>query len=155
MTVGISSQFAAINREAVLVALFNSLVSNLGMEFTSMGRKQTLPPTLKIADMPALFLVAEKEEQIPQKPPGAPPKLILHGLIYVYAWNPAPVEDIGKEQVLGETVMNGLLEAIDGAFLPDDPNTGKFTLGGLVTHCWIEGKTFRSINCGPGFSFNP
>jgi hypothetical protein len=68
--------------------------------------------------------------------------LILHGLIYVYAWNPAPVEDIGKEQVLGETVMNGLLEAIDGAFLPDDPNTGKFTLGGLVTHCWIEGKTF-------------
>jgi hypothetical protein len=46
MTVGISSQFAAINREAVLVALFNSLVSNLGMEFTSMGRKQTLPPTL-------------------------------------------------------------------------------------------------------------
>ena len=106
-----------------------------------MGRRHTPPPQLKIPDQPALFQVCAKETQIPQKPPGAPPKLVLHGFLIVYAYVPAPVEDIGAEELVPETVMNGLLAAIDNALLPDDLETGKFTIGGLVTHCWIEGDT--------------
>jgi hypothetical protein len=138
---GMFSQFAAIDREAIWTALFAWFQASLGGTFTSMGRRHVAPPKLKMADQPALFLVSLRETQIPQKPPGAPPKLILHGLVIVYAFNEAPVEDIGQEKLLGETILNGLLLAIDSVFVPDDPNTGKFTLGGLVTHCWIEGNT--------------
>jgi hypothetical protein len=112
-----------------------------GPGFVSMGRKHTPPPELTIPDQPAFFQVAGKEIHIPQKPPGMPSKLVLRGFLIVYCYNPSPSEDIGAEQLLGETILNLLLAAIDGAMQPDDPNTGKFTIGGLVTHCWIEGDT--------------
>jgi hypothetical protein len=34
-----------------------------------------------------------------------------------------------------------MLQAIDVALEPDDIPRGPLTLGGLVTHCWIEGDT--------------
>ena len=114
---------------------------DLGQGCVSMGRKDTEPPQLTIPDQPALFQVADKEIHVPQKPPGAPSKLALKGFLYIYAYNPSPTEDIGEETVLGETVINRLLFAIDNAFQPDDFTSGKFTIGGLVTHCWIEGIT--------------
>lgn len=112
-----------------------------GPGFVTIGRKHTPPPDLTIPDQPALFQVAARELHIPTKPPGAPTKLVLRGFLVVYCYVPAPQEDIGAETMLGETLLNGLLLAIDSALTPDDPTTGKFTLGGLVTHCWIEGDS--------------
>jgi hypothetical protein len=34
-----------------------------------------------------------------------------------------------------------LLLAVDQALEPDNFALGTFTLGGLVTHCWLEGTT--------------
>jgi hypothetical protein len=137
----VSAQFAALDREAIWAALFAWFQLQLGDQFISMGRKHTQPPKLKIPDQPAFFQVALKEIQIPQKPPGAPPKIVLKGFLILYAYNASPTEDIGAEELLGETVINNLLKAIDTALQPDDLRTGKFTIGGLVTHCWIEGNT--------------
>ena len=135
------TQYAAINREVIWAALFAWLVAQLDSKFTSMGRKHVMPPDLVPADQPALFQVALKEIHIPSKPPGAPSKLQLKGALIVYCFNESPEEDIGQEKTLEETILNGLLEGIDAAFVPDNLSTGKFTIGGLVAHCWIEGDT--------------
>lgn len=36
--------------------------------------------------------------------------------------------------------LNNLLDAVQSAFAPDDPNRGRFTLGGLVEWCRLDGK---------------
>jgi hypothetical protein len=41
------------------------------------------------------------------------------------------------------TALNNLLDAVDAAFSPDDPQTGRFTLGGLVEWCRREGKVLK------------
>lgn len=112
-----------------------------GAGFVSIGRKHVKPPQLKTPDQPTLFQVFAEETGIPQKPPGMPAKLLMKGYLIVYAFNPSPVENIGQEVLLGETILNNLLYAIDSALLPDDVNSGKFTIGGLVTHCWREGRS--------------
>jgi hypothetical protein len=138
--------YEAIDREAIWAALFDWFKSQLTAPaanpgFVTIGRRHVPPPDLTIPDQPALFQISGREVHIPQKPPGAPSKLLLKGFLVVYAFIDAPQEDIGAETVLGETILNGLLYKIDQALLPDNPTTGKFTIGGLVEHCWIEGDT--------------
>ena len=135
------SQYAAVNREAIWAALFAWLQSQLSGSFVSMGRKHVPPPDLTAAEQPALFQVAGKEIHIPQKVPGAPPKLLLRGWLILYIFDKSPAEDIGQELLLAETTLNTLLQAIDSALVPDDLGTGKFTIGGKVTHCWLEGDS--------------
>lgn len=38
--------------------------------------------------------------------------------------------------------LNTILDAIDAALQPDDPINNVLTLGGLVSHVWIEGDVF-------------
>jgi hypothetical protein len=133
-------QYQAIDREAIWAALFAWFQSQLGTSFKTIGRKHVAPPELTIPDQPALFQIAAREGHI-QKVPGAPAKIVLHGFLIVYAFGPVVQEDVGAETELGETLLNNLLRSIDAALVPDDPMTGKFTLGGLVEHCWIEGDT--------------
>jgi hypothetical protein len=138
------AQYEPVNRETVWAGLFAWLESQLLSTatppgpFASMGRKHKPPPELVIADQPCLFQVAVKEVHIPQRVPGAPTKLVLKGFLIVYAFDNSPDEDIGSETVLPETTMNNLLLAIDQCFVPDSV-LGKFTIGGLAQHCWIEG----------------
>jgi len=42
------------------------------------------------------------------------------------------------------SILNPLLGAIDAALAPGKVD-GKQTLGGLVSHCWIEGKVMKDI----------
>lgn len=135
------SAYQPVDSEAVWAALFAFLKQQLGAQFKSMGRKHISPPQLVPADQPALFQVQVKQRHAPQKPPGAPATVVLSGFLILYVFDDSPTEDIGAEQKLGESTINGLLKAIDGAFMPDNPQTGKFTIGGLATHCWIEGDT--------------
>jgi len=135
------AQYQPVNREAIWAGLFASLKAQLSGSFVSMGRRHVAPPDLTIADQPAIFQVAGKEVHIPQKLPGAPPKLVLRGFLILYVFDNSPDEDIGSETVLAETTVNNLLQLIDAAFVPDNLGTGKFTIGGLVTHCWIEGDS--------------
>jgi hypothetical protein len=135
------SQYAAVDREAIWAALFAWLKTKLAADYASMGRKHIAPPQLTIAEQPALFQVAGKETHIPNQYPGQPTKLILHGFLILYVLDKSPDEVIGAEQLLAETTMNVLLKNIDAALVPDDLVKGKFTIGGLVEHCWIEGDS--------------
>jgi len=135
------NQYAAVNREAIWAALFAWFKSQLGASFVSFGRKHIAPPQLAIAAQPALFQVAGKEIHVPQKSPGLPSKLVLRGWLILYIFDGSPVENIGSETLLAETTLNSLLSLIDAALVPDNLGTGKFTIGGLVTHCWIEGDS--------------
>lgn len=111
-----------------------------GAGFVSVGRQHIMPPALPISEQPALFVIGVKERRNP-KPRGIPTKLTLLGYLIIYAPAPIASEDIGSETELGATTLNRLFQAIDQAMLPDDPSSGCFTLGGLVSHCWIDEDT--------------
>lgn len=42
-----------------------------------------------------------------------------------------------------ETALNNLLDAVQAAFKPDAPGTNRFTLGGLVHWCRLEGRVIK------------
>jgi hypothetical protein len=111
-----------------------------GAGVVSMGRKHKPPPDLASAEQPALFVVQVEETHMP-KPRGVPTKLALDGFLIIYLEAPVADEPIGQETVLAATELNNLLFAIDLALMPDNVLNGVFTLDGLVSHCWIEGKT--------------
>jgi hypothetical protein len=51
--------------------------------------------------------------------------------------------DAGKDQSIAAiTVLNPLLDAVDAA-PPPSKMTGRQTLGGLVSHCYIDGETMK------------
>jgi hypothetical protein len=134
---------SAAAREAVWVKLFAILQAALGGESPiclTISRKHTQPPQLAAEMQPACFLVQARNTKVTK--PGFPGKLTLSGFIILYFQCPAPLIDpIGEETVLGATLLNTLLDAIDVAMQPDHIVSGKFTLGGLVEHCWVEGQT--------------
>jgi hypothetical protein len=111
-----------------------------GAGFVSMGRKHIAPPDLVTAAQPACFVIGVKETHNP-RPRGVPTKLTLRGMLILYAPAPVADEDIGAETQLGATFLNDLFFAIDAALEPDNVVQGVFTLGGLVSDCWIEGDT--------------
>jgi hypothetical protein len=131
--------YSGVDREAIWAALFALLQSKLSASYITMGRHHVMPPALSPEQQPALFAVPVRETRGP-RPPGVPVKLTLDGYLILYFQAPSPLlEKIGSETVLGATTLNGLLKGIDDALEPDNPTTGKLTLGGLVDHCWIEG----------------
>lgn len=134
--------YFSVNREAVWAGLFAWFqnYTALASQFVSMGRRHVQPPELVTASQPAFFLIQVKESHEPTKG-GMPTKLCLHGFIIIYVPAPVADEDIGAETFLAATTLNAIFESIDDALQPDNPTTGKFTIGGLATHCWIEGET--------------
>ena len=51
--------------------------------------------------------------------------------------------DAGKDQSIAPiTILNALVDAGEAAIAPNP--LGKQTLGGLVSHCWIEGNIMKN-----------
>lgn len=140
--------YKAIDREpiwAALAALFAPLAIANGGIFQTIGRQHVRPPTLTDDQQPALFVVQQRETTKPG-PRGLPGKVTLTGFLVVYFVAPMPLlEPTGAETILGSTMLNAFLLAINQAIAPTslDPQTMQpvQTLGGLVSHCWIEGDT--------------
>jgi hypothetical protein len=87
----------------------------------------------EIADFPALFLVSTASHFPPREARQLPPKRTLDTQIWVYT-------DVGKDpNAIPETALNTLLDAIEAALAPG-VMSGVQTLGGLVSHAWIEGE---------------
>ena len=134
------AQYDGIDREAIQSALLTYFKTALaGSGYQTMSRQHVQPPQLTPDLQPGFFLVFPRETRAP-KPVGLPVRLTLSGFIILYFRGPEPrAEAIGQETQFGATIANALLKAIDDAMKPDDPS-GRFTLGGLVQHCWIEGE---------------
>jgi len=122
-------------REQVAAALFTKFQGALSGQFKTIGRKHVLPSP---EQQPALFQVGTKQI-VRVKGQGFPGTLAMTFLLFIYAYDTAGDEPLGQETSLVETTINGLLEAIESAIAPK-PSEEYQTLGGLVSHCWIEGE---------------
>jgi hypothetical protein len=118
-----------VNRELIYQALFDKLSGIEGI-VTASRRLQhwtDVPET----SQPALFQSQKNTLYTPKK--GFPAKIALHCEIYLYT-------NSGNDlSIAPSTQMNALADLIDAALAPD-PATGVQTLGGTVSHCWIEGE---------------
>ena len=81
------------------------------------------------AELPALFLAVDRQQLVQRR--GQPVRHQLGARLFVYAANP-------DRHTAAGIVLNGLLDAIDTALAPPAGSDVQ-TLGGLVSHCWIEG----------------
>lgn len=141
-------QFSGVDREAIWNALFAVFDAKVGSAYITIGQHHVQPPQLALEQQPAFFLVQTRETRSRSaRAIGTQVKLMLSGFIILYFEAPPPLfEPVGEETVLGSTKVNAMLKAIDDAMLPDDPTTGKFTIGGLVSDCWVEGD----VDMDPG-----
>lgn len=121
-----------MNREAIYQALFNLVAASAS--FKTASRRLKLWSDVPPSDRPAVF-VAQRPGNYNQGDESQPGTITLEAEIFVYT-------DGGKDpNAIPASEMNQLLDAIDTA-LKGSPVTGLQTLGGLVSHCWIEGKQF-------------
>jgi len=122
-----------MNREAIITALF-SLVST-SASFATASRRLKLWSSMPSSEKPALFLV-ERGDNYVRASEAVPEAVTMQLEIYIYT-------EAGKDQsIVPASVLNPLIDAVDTALAPS-PLTGLQTLGGLVSHCWIEGKIMK------------
>src|SRR5690348_10408070 len=116
-------------REQIMQALFNLVSGAAG--FVTTGRRLKLWNKLSASETPALFMYERDDvytlgNQYLQV-------VEMNVDLFVYT---KPGMGSGVTPV---SIMNPLLDAIDTALKPS-PVNNRQTLGGLVSHCWIDGK---------------
>jgi hypothetical protein len=113
-----------------LAPTVNAKAVSLTTGFLTTGRR--VIPWEQVAAQPALFLRSGDED------------LAYHNIILQAQTIAAEVWIYSKAgedpDAVPETALNNLLDAVQAAFTPDDPQSGRFTLGGLVEWCRLEGK---------------
>lgn len=118
-----------MSREDVMVALFNALAASGA--YATTGRR--LIHWGQVAEQPALFL-RHVGDETPPRPTNRPGRVVMECEAWVYA------KRDGDPAATAETPINGLIDAIDLALRPP-PGRQEQTLGGMVQHAWIEGRT--------------
>jgi hypothetical protein len=86
------------------------------------------------AARPAMFLVKTGEERTHNDFEGLPPSITMDVTMFIYTWAPQSV-------AVPDTQLQDILDSVDKALAPSPLMGSKQTLGGLVSHCWIEGRT--------------
>lgn len=133
-------------REECYEALFTLLENAAPFKVTSRRYK----PYDQVPNKPAMFLVQTDVEYI--RVERLPAKMILGAELFIYLDTKSMAED-----QLPALKMNTILDRVDEllAAAPYPPCVQ--TLGGLVSHCWIEGQqlvTTGDID-GVGISITP
>jgi hypothetical protein len=124
-------------REQVLAALLAVVAG--AASFQATGRRNRSPEQIGPGQSPAVFLV-KAGERYRRVSPNLPPEITLIVKAMLYS-------DAGPDlNAIPEAPLNDTLDALDAALKPDDPRSGYFTLGGLVTSCIISGE----IKCSSG-----
>lgn len=118
-----------MNRETIYAALFAKVTGAAG--FITTSRRLQHWADVPTPNMPALFQ-AQKDQKV-ERNGRLPAKHHLPAELYVY------VHAGDDPNVAPAPTMNALIDAIENALAPDDPDKLVCTLGGLVTHCWISG----------------
>ena len=125
-----------VAREQIYSALFTLLQG--AANFKTVGRVWVPSNKLDPPQLPALFMV-ENNEHATHSAPGRPAKWLLDVDVVIYARNEGESQAPGAENYVPATALNNLLDAVESAIAPP-VSTSVQTLGGLVQHCWIEGK---------------
>jgi hypothetical protein len=129
-----------IDREAIYNALL-ALLQASGV-FVTCSRKPMSPDQLLPGLQPALLL-EETGERAEPRPRGLPTKWTLNVDLGIYYYFDSQPETPGVYDPSPSTALNTLIGAVETALAPD-PATGVQTLGGLVSHCWVEGEVIKS-----------
>lgn len=135
-------------REEIVAALLARL--NASGVFQTVGRRLRDPESLDSVTAPALFLL-EDEEDYHRQSVNLPPRRTLRFLAAIYT-------DAGQsETAVPSALLNPLLDAIDAALKPDDPTSGRCTLGGAVYSALIAGtvKKYPGDATGKGAAVVP
>ena len=118
-----------MDREAIYIALFNKI--SAVADFKIASRRLRIWNQISPPDKPCLFM-RQKEDTYDQQR-SRPSKITLNVEIYIYT-------DAGLDpNTIPATQMNTILDDIDTALSPDNLVDHVQTLGGLVSHCWIDG----------------
>lgn len=121
-----------VPRETVYAALFGLLVQIPGI--VSASRRLEHWSTVSV--QPALFMVQSNQEP-QQTGRGLPPKWLLRAEVYLY------VNTGADPNVIPATKLNDLMDAIEKSLGPgpgSDLMQNVQTLGGMVSHCWLDGE---------------
>lgn len=117
------------SRETIGAALFSQVATAAG--FATSGRRVVM--WTKISEFPALFLNAVGNHYPAPENRHLPPKRTLAYEIWIYS-------SAGKDpNAVPESALNDLVDAVEAALAPSVV-TNVQTLGGIVSHCWIEGQ---------------
>ena len=108
-------------------ALFGILEQVDGLKTTS--RRLKLWGDVPKSERPALFLT-EQKDNVQRVGERMLPKVTMNAMIFIYT--DADASEIPITQI------NDLIDAIETALKPRFPYEEQ-TLGGLVSHCWIDG----------------
>lgn len=126
-----------VGRETIMTALVALLATATGFKTGPLRRLQLWS---QVANQPAIF-VRNAGDDYPARPiNGLPAKTTMHVEIWIYA--KVGIDPSGVPGV----VINGLVDAVEAVLQPTAATAGRQTLGGLVSHCWIEGR----IEMDPG-----
>ena len=117
-----------INRESIHAALFALLSASAS--FVTTSRRLQHWSDVPSEQQPALFLTETGQTATTVK--GQPTVWTLQCDVYLYLQT-TPDQSPGQ-------MMNPYLDAIETALLPGNAMETNQTLGGLVSHCWIEGQ---------------
>lgn len=132
---------ASATREQIMAALYNVMQGLLTTAiptpgpFVTVSRKLRLWGDVDPTMQPALYLVEHKE--LPENTRrGLDDKNALLIRIFIYA-------RADGDSVIGGTIINNLLDAVETILEPSDPSINVNTLGGLVNRLWIDGETIK------------
>lgn len=125
---------ARASRETIMSSLFSKFEAAMPVTWVTVTRRLKLWDDVAPTLQPYLCL-AEHDEEYMKRAIGQPPILVLPITFVMY------LHTVDSVTPLSPTI-NGIMDALDTFFAPDNFN-GRFTLGGLVEHCWIEGKVFK------------
>lgn len=113
-----------------LPAAVNAKAVSLSTGFLTTSRR--LKHWSQVAAQPAMFLRSIDEENSYANI--TLQRLTIPAEIWIYS-------NAGEDpNAVPEIALNNLLDAVQAAFAPDDYQSGRFTLGGLVEWCRLEGK---------------
>ena len=130
----------SLNRQpiyAAVFAFFSGLTAGGSPLFRYATRKFHTWEQVQPEDCPALLMQERGEEAQYRK--GLPTIWRLRIALYLYAHTNAAIDP----DVVPADLLNPLLDAVDAALVVDDVSNEACTLGGLVSHCAIEGSIER------------
>ncbi len=116
------------SREAIYSALF-ALVSSAA-SFVTASRRMQLVTEMQNSQLPALF--QQQAGEITEQHRGIPSRYTLHVDLAIYAFN-------ADQKGSAAPQLNELIDAVEAALAANA--LGVQPLGGLLSHCFISGKT--------------
>ncbi len=124
---------------AALVALLESVVFaqpvNGQTGFVSVSRRLKLLSEVPKSQRPALFIAEHREQQNYQSE-ALPPKTTLSVDLFIYI-------DAGDRNTIPASALNTIMDALDAALMASPAANNRQSLGGLVSHCRVDGAVLK------------